>query len=186
MQDTRTPSSRPTSASTARRALAARPRNAEVGGPMSTPVLRQQCPALVVAPAASNLEVSSRESFATKSQATNKGARRVVARLDVCLYAMEVQLSERPAQRQREPLGHVPTSRMRNKRIVAEIGAPKSAVNDLVDVDHAHELAGCSQDDETSIVRGLLKTAEILAIRLRRAGRRRPPPKENPAASSSV
>src|SRR5262245_5416823 len=47
---------------------------------------------------------------------------------------------------------------MRNERIVAEIGAPKSAVNDLVDVDHANELAGCSQDDETSIVRGLLKT----------------------------
>src|SRR5713226_8769810 len=101
---------------------------------MSTPVLRQQRPALVVTPLASNLQVPSRESFATKSEATHECARRLVAGLDVRLHPMETQLSEGPPQRKREPLAHIPTTRMRNERVVAEVGAPKRAMNDLVDV----------------------------------------------------
>src|SRR5437879_4191538 len=112
---------RRTPASAARGALAARPLNAEVRRRMSTPVLRQQRPALVVTPPSSNLQVPSREPFATKSEATHKCARRVVAGLDVRLHPMEMQLSESPADRQREPLAHVPTARMRNKRVVAQV-----------------------------------------------------------------
>jgi hypothetical protein len=152
---------------------------------MSPPVLRQQRPALVVTPPASNLQVPSREPFATKSEATHKCARRVVAGLDVRLHPMEMQLSESPAERQREPLAHVPTMRMGNKRVVAEVGTPKQAVNDLVDVDHTHQFPRGAQDYEPTIVGGLPKPLEVRAVRLGRARRGRPPPKESPAASSS-
>jgi hypothetical protein len=74
---------------------------------------------------------------------------------------------------------------MRNKRIVAEVGTPKSAVNDLVDVDHAHQFSRNTQDYETTVVGGLPKPLEVRTVRLRRARRRRPPPKKSPTASSS-
>ena len=57
---------RVTQASAARGALAARPLHAEVGRPMSTPVLHKQGPALVVAPLAADLQVARGEPFATK------------------------------------------------------------------------------------------------------------------------
>jgi hypothetical protein len=173
-----------TPASAARGALAARPLNAEVRRRMSTPVLRQQRPALVVTPPAGNLQIPSREPFATKSEAAHKCSRRLVGGLDVCLHPMEMQLSESPAQRQREPLAHVPTTRMRNKRVVGEVGTPKRAVNDLVDVHHAHQFSRSAQDDETTVVGGLPKPLEVRPVGLRRARRRRPPPKKSPAASS--
>lgn len=152
---------------------------------LPAPVLRQQRPALVVTPSAGNLQVPPREPFATKSEPTDKCARRLVAGLDVRLHPVETQLAESPAKRQREPLAHVPTTRMRHERVVAEVGTPKRAVNDLVDVDHADQLSRSAQDHETTVMGGLPKPLEICAVRLGRARRRRPPPQERQAASSS-
>ena len=75
---------------------------------------------------------------------------------------------------------------MRDKCVVAEIGAPKGAVHNLVDVDRAHEFARRSQDDEAPVVGGRPQALDVRAIRLRRAGRWRPPSKEGPAAASSI
>jgi len=85
---------------------------------MSTPVLRDQCPAFVVAPPAGDLQVPRREPFATKPKPTDKGARDVVAWLDVRLHAMKAQLPEDPPQSQRKALGHVSTTGMRDKCVV--------------------------------------------------------------------
>ena len=97
---------------------------------------------------------------------------------------MEVQFSESPAQRQREPLAHVPTTSMGNKGVVAEVGTPKWALDDLIDVDHAYQFPRTAQDHETTVVTGLPKPLEVGPERLRRARRRCPPTKESPAASS--
>ena len=152
---------------------------------MSTPVLRQQRPALVIAPPASDLQVPWRKSFAPKPEATNKCPRSIVARLEVRLYAMELQLSERPPQSQRKTFGHVSTTRMRHKCIVTKVGTPKSTVHDLANVDHAGEVARRSKNYQAPVVGRLQQAPDVRVIRLRRAGRWRPPPKEGPAASSS-
>src|SRR5215217_8068489 len=101
---------------------------------MLLPVFRQERPALVVTPPATDLQVPRRKSFTTETKATNKCPRCFVARLDVGFYAMQVQPFEGPPQRQCKPLTHVSTPRIRNKRIVADISAPEGAAHDLVDI----------------------------------------------------
>src|SRR4029450_4646736 len=77
-------------------------RCSSVLSPLSAPVLHHQCPALVVAPPAGDLQVPRREPFATKAKTANERARRFIVRLDVRLHAMKMQRPEGPAQCQRE------------------------------------------------------------------------------------
>ena len=153
---------------------------------MCTPVLGNHCPALVVAPPASDLQVPGREPFATKAQATNKRARGFIVRLDVRFHAMKMQRPEDPAQRQRKALGHVSVARMRNECVVAEVGTLKGPAHDLADVDHASQIPRRPENDEPPFVGRLPEAPDVRTVRGRRAGRRRPSVQERPAASRGL
>src|SRR5262249_3625910 len=62
------------------------------------PLLREQRPALVVSPAAADLEIAARQPFPPETRAPHEGERRHVARLDVRLYAVEPKPAERDTQ----------------------------------------------------------------------------------------
>ena len=119
---------------------------------MSTPVLNGQCPALVIAPSATDLQIPRREPLATEAETLNKSTRGFITWLDVRLYAMKTEAAENPAQRQSEALGHVSTAHMRDKSIVAEVGTAKVSAHDLVDVDDSNEFPRRPENDEFPLV----------------------------------
>lgn len=151
-----------------------------------TPVLRQECPSLVVAPATGNLQVPSREAFAPKSNTANQGSRGLVARLDIRLDAMKAQAPESPAERQREALGHVAPTGMRHERVVAEVRAAKRPAHDLADVDHSGEVSGLPEHDESPFMAGLRQAPDVRTVRRPRGGRWRPSAEKRLAASSGL
>src|ERR1044072_7060170 len=84
-----------------------------------TPVFNSQCPALVIAPSACDLQISRQEPLATKTETPNKCTRGFIVWLDVRLYAMKTKATKNPAQRQSETFGHVSMACMRDKSVVA-------------------------------------------------------------------
>src|SRR5262245_41861929 len=94
-------------------------------------VLDRDRPVLVVAPAAADLQVPTREALLAEPAAADERDRAVVLRLDVRLDAMEPEIFERVPQDQLEPLAHVAFAGERLERVVAEVGVAEVAVEDL-------------------------------------------------------
>src|SRR5947208_2394688 len=71
------------------------------------PVLREDGPALVVAPAPANLQVAPRVALSDEARPCGQRDGRDVARLDVRLDPVQLQILEGVAQHKPNPLGHV-------------------------------------------------------------------------------
>src|SRR5207249_4417414 len=103
------------------------PRPAQVA-----PVLDSDGPALVVAPASSDLQIARGKSLQAKPRALHELRGRDVRRLDVRLQAMEPEIGERMTKDQAESLGHVANAGVRLEPVIAEVAALEPASNDLV------------------------------------------------------
>src|SRR5689334_3666720 len=95
------------------------------------PFLREEGPALVVAPAATDLQIARREALATEAGALGECDRGAVAGLDVGLDPVQAQGGERPAQDELDPFSHIPIAGVGLPGGVAEVGALKGATDDL-------------------------------------------------------
>src|SRR4051795_5284556 len=102
-------------------------------------IVRQDRPALVVAPASADLQVARREALTPEARAFGQRQRALVARLDVRLDAVQEQLAEGEAQRQLHALVHVPTPREGLADPVAEIGVLERAADDLRELEDADD-----------------------------------------------
>src|SRR2546425_6772979 len=112
------------------------------------PPLPQERPALVITPLARNLEVARRVAFAVKAETLHQPDRGAILRLNVGFEAMQAQPPKRDGQHRRESLAHVALPRIRGTNVVAEIGAPEAAADDLTDLDRAEEcLIGTAYDE---------------------------------------
>lgn len=74
-----------------------------------------------------------------KAAALYETTRRRIARLEIGLEAMQVQRSEGVAERNVQPLGHVPLPGERSADPVAELGALKSTANALTQLYRAED-----------------------------------------------
>src|SRR5438477_4278613 len=115
---------------------------------LAVPPLPQERPALVITPLARNLEVARRVAFAVKAETLDQSDRCAIARLNVGFEAMQAQAPKRELQDGRQGLAHVALPRIRGANVVAEIGAPEAAADDLTDLDRADEcLIGTAYDE---------------------------------------
>src|SRR3954451_13073857 len=86
------------------------------------PVLRNDRPALVVAPVAVDLQVARREALQPEARPLGQRDRRRVRGLDVRLEPVQLEPVERVAQQQLDAFGHVPLAGVRLPARVAEVG----------------------------------------------------------------
>src|SRR5262249_3351212 len=103
----------PARPSRTRRGQARAPRATVRPPPPPGPGLANDRPALVVAPAPPDLEVSRREALLPEAESSRQLAGGMVPRLDVRLQAVEAEAPEGVAQDERQALGHVPLPRVR-------------------------------------------------------------------------
>src|SRR5205814_804437 len=90
-------------------------------------LIRQQRPALVIAPDAGDFKVLGRETFLAKSTFSHQRERRRVVRLDVGLHAMEIHITEGVARDEPHPFGHVPPARKGLADTIAKVGGLEEA-----------------------------------------------------------
>ena len=103
----------------------------------------------MVAPAAADLEVSTRISLLTPPGRAEQAQRALVARLDVRLETMEPELPEGVPEQERHRLAHVAVAGVWPERVVPEVGVPERAVMDLRErVDADERLLVLDHDDE--------------------------------------
>jgi hypothetical protein len=128
----------------------------------------------VVAPAAADLEVARREALELEAAAARERDRRRVARLDVRLEPVQVELRERMPQNQPEPLGHVAAAGVGGDRAVAQERTLQPAADDLADVREADDRRVLTPADEQRLERLVGRPCEQRRERLV-AGRRLQP-----------
>jgi hypothetical protein len=95
----------------------------------------------MVSPPASNLEIPRRVSLPGKATPLNKGNRCSVSWLDIRFKAMQSQLAESVPHDKLQAFRHVALALMSLEGVVAEIGAQKSATNDIRDIRIANKYA---------------------------------------------
>src|SRR4051794_27325837 len=105
------------------------------------PLLGEDRPALVVAPAPVDLQVARREPLEPEAGALRQRDRRLVVRLDVRLDAVQPHRAERVPQHQLGALGHVALARVRRADGVAEVRAQERPAKDLAEVEEAEDAA---------------------------------------------
>src|SRR6185437_10056361 len=88
-----------------------------------SPVLPRDRPALVVAPAAADLQIARRVALVAKARALHEELRALVVRLDVRLQAVEPQAAEAVPHHELQPFRHQPRAGRRRERVVAEVRA---------------------------------------------------------------
>src|SRR5438874_3224882 len=103
------------------------------------PVVGQNRPALVVAPAAADLEVATRESLAAKAGPSRERDRGAVSGLDVCLDPMEIEVDESVTQHQFEPVAHEPLAGVRLAHRITEVCALERASGDVGQIEESHD-----------------------------------------------
>src|SRR5262245_18625420 len=99
------------------------------------PLPHEQRPALVVPPAAPDLEVAARQPFAPEPRPADQSQGGAVAGLDIRFHPVQAQPAERELERQLERGRHVALPRERRADLIAEIARSEHAADDLVDVD---------------------------------------------------
>src|SRR5205085_10045328 len=120
-------------------------------------------PVLVVTPATADLEVAPAVALLHEPGSTNQPDRTLVAWLDARLHTVQPQLSEGMVQHQLEPGPHVALAGERNERVVAEVCAPETPVEDLAETEVARELPVLgSQNDERSARRWDPRTDHLI------------------------
>ena len=109
--------------------------------PPCAPLLGEQRPALVVAPAAGDFHVTPREALAGKPGAAREGDRLPVPGLYVDLDPVQPERQKRDPQDEFERLGHVAAPGVRLEGVVTQVGTPESTAHDLAQVEYARERA---------------------------------------------
>src|SRR3984885_8196631 len=104
-----------------------------------TPVLGEDRPPLVVAPATADLEIPRREALAHEPGAAGERDRSLVAGLDVGLDPVQAQRVERFADDQSDPLAHVALVGELAGDRVAEVGALERATRDMRQVEEPED-----------------------------------------------
>src|ERR1700683_2834168 len=100
----------------------------EVGAASGVPFLGEDGPALVVAPAAADLQVAGGEAFAPEAGGPGERERGLVAGLDVRLETVQPHDHKRMPQRKVDPLSHVSLPRVALPHGVSEVRALERAV----------------------------------------------------------
>ena len=124
---------------------------------------------LVVAPAAADLQIAAREPLVAKPEAPDERDRAAVRGLDVRFDAVQLEIPERTCQHELETRAHQPLTRVRRERVVAEIGGLERVAHDLVEVDHAGELAAGRHDEKRLLVLAP-RAPQIVLVLARRRG----------------
>src|SRR3954469_13521519 len=105
------------------------------------PVFRPDGPALVIAPAARDLQIPRRVTLEFESQATHERDRRRIVWLNVRLETMQSIVTKTELNHGRDSGAHVAAPLMRLQRVVAQVRGLERAQYDLGDVDDAREIA---------------------------------------------
>ena len=98
------------------------------------PVFARDRPALVVSPAAADLQVARRVALVAEARALDEAFRALVVRLDVRLEPVKLQAAEAVAHDELEALGHEPCPGRRRECVVPEVRALEEPARDLADV----------------------------------------------------
>jgi hypothetical protein len=121
----------------------------------------QECPALVVAPVAEDLEVFGGEAFHAEAAAAGQGDGGGIVGLDVGFQAVKAQLGEGKAGDQGEALGHAALAGELCGGVVAKVGALEAASDDAAEADDAGDAGGGQVADEEAVVGDLVAGFEI-------------------------
>src|SRR4029078_10412616 len=105
-------------------------------------------PALVVAPAAADLQVARREALPREAARPGERERRRVGGLDVGLQTVQLQRAERVAHGRAQSFAHQTLSLEPGERVVAEVRAAECAKNDLREVDDSYQCTGLALTDQ--------------------------------------
>src|SRR5215470_11121150 len=87
------------------------------------PIFEQHRPPLVVAPAAIDLQIAARKTFAHESTSTHQCDRAPICGLDVALDPMQAHVQKCVTQHELEAFAHISVAGVRRQRVVAEISA---------------------------------------------------------------
>jgi hypothetical protein len=119
----------------------------------------------MIAPATADLEVAGGVTFLGETARLDERNRRDIARLNVSLKAVELELGESVTQYSAQAVAHEPLALEARERVVAKIAAAKYAKHDISEIDDADDLArATSTNQERSVLR--LRHARDVAAEL--------------------
>src|SRR5579859_4676718 len=103
----------------------------------AAPVVGQDRPALVIAPATGNLQIPRREALTAKSRPAGQGNRGPIVGLDVGFHAVQPEVGEGITEDKLDRLAHVSLPGVRLTHGVAKVRALERAANDLGQIEEA-------------------------------------------------
>src|SRR5262249_15246211 len=125
------------------------------------PLLAEDRPPFVIAPASGDHEVARRAPPAPEAEALDQGQEEPAAGLDVGLEAVEPEAPEGVAEDEREALGHVALAGVGAAPVVAEVGALERAPHDLAHVDGADDRPVLPATDQDAHAVSPARAAEV-------------------------
>jgi len=105
----------------------------------TAPLLGEDGPPFVVAPAPTDLEILRRVAFAGEAKSSDERDGGHIAGLNVGLEPVEAECPEPIGEGKPQGLGHVAVPRPGRVDVVAEIGALEGPAHDLTDLDRAKD-----------------------------------------------
>lgn len=132
------------------------------------PRVRQRCPALVIAPAAGDLQVARRVALEPEAVAGGHPARRFVLGLDVGLDAVKSQAPESVPQGESDAFGQVAARSEGPPDVVPHKGALEWPIEDLTEVDGAHDRIVIEPADQQALVLRRAQAAQVGRVRRQR------------------
>ena len=91
----------------------------------------------MIAPSASDFQITRRKAFETKTKSLNEPSRVVVARLNVCFNTVQPMRPKDIPQDRSQASAHIPFAIVWHERIVAEIPRTKRTTNYFINIDDA-------------------------------------------------
>src|SRR3954452_9326084 len=130
------------------------------------PLLGEDRPALVVAPAPVDLQVARREALEPEARPLGQRDRRLVVGLDVRLDPVQPECSESVLEHELDPLAHVAKPGIRRPDGVTEIRVQERPAEDLAEVEEAEDpaVAAPAEQEELEVVgaRAVHERGELL------------------------
>ena len=118
--------------------------------PLWSKIFNQQSPSFVISPLSAHLQHSPRQTLAHKPAAPDKRNRCRVSRLNIRFEAMQLQRSKSIFQHQPHPFAHQTLSGVWRKSVIPQRTALECPTNNLIDIDHSHNRARASPNEQKS------------------------------------
>lgn len=125
-------------------------------------VFSQNCPPLMVFPAAEDFQIAPRKTLADEAALSREGNGGLVPRLDIGFQAVELQFAESMTEYELHTFVHQSSACVRQKAVIPEKSILERPTNHVVHIDDPNKLTGLAVDDQKTSMRSRQGSLHII------------------------